>query len=132
MEGHNNPPPRRVLVVDDNRDAADTLAEVLRMMGCTVYVAYDGLQGLAVAEAERPEVVVMDLGMPKLDGYGACRALRDTDWGRRMTVIALSGWGPSPEHDRSAQAGFDGHLVKPVEPQALFEAITRPGSPQAG
>ena len=116
-------PGRRVLIVDDNRDAADTLAEVLRMMDYEAFTAYDGIEGLAQAEAVRPEVVVLDLGMPRLDGYGACRALRASEWGRSMRVLALSGWGQASDMERAAQAGFDGHLVKPVAPGALASAI---------
>ena len=114
---------RRVLIVDDNRDAADTMAEVLRIMGCEVFTAYDGVEGLARAEAARPEVMVLDLGMPRLDGYGACRALRESEWGRAITVLALSGWGQASDVQRATQAGFDGHLVKPVSPEALMDAI---------
>jgi len=114
---------RRVLIVDDNRDAADTMAEVLRMMGHEVFTAYDGVEGLAQAEATRPEVVVLDLGMPRLDGYGACRALRESAWGRAMTVLALSGWGQPADMERATQSGFDGHLVKPVSPDVLARTI---------
>lgn len=114
---------RRVLIVDDNRDAADLLAEVLRLMGDEVATAYDGVEGLARAEAFRPEVVILDLGMPRLDGYGTCRALRATEWGRDMTVLALTGWGQPADQQRAAQAGFDGHLVKPVAPDLLARTI---------
>jgi PAS domain S-box-containing protein len=113
----------RVLVVDDNRDAVDLLAEVLRMTGYEVVTAYDGVDGLAEAEASLPDVVVLDLGMPRLDGYGACRALRATDWGRQMKVLALSGWGQPADRDRTREAGFDQHLVKPVDPETLIQAI---------
>jgi DNA-binding response OmpR family regulator len=111
------------LVVDDNRDAADSLTEVLSMMGYEAAVAYDGVEGLARAEALRPEVVVLDLGMPRLDGYGTCRALRSSEWGSAVTVLALSGWGQTADRRRADEAGFDGHLVKPVSPEALVEAI---------
>ncbi|WBY02528.1 PAS domain S-box protein [Ramlibacter tataouinensis] len=116
-------PRRRVLVVDDNRDAADMLAEVLRVLGEEVCTAYDGVEGLARAEAWRPEVVILDLGMPRLDGYGACRALRASEWGRDMVVLALSGWGQPADLERGAAAGFDGHLVKPVAPDILVRKI---------
>ena len=110
-------------MVDVNRDAVDLLAEVLRMTGYEVVTAYDGVDGLAAAEASLPQVVVLDLGMPRLDGYGACRALRATDWGRKMKVLALSGWGQPADRDRTREAGFDQHLVKPVDPEMLIEAI---------
>jgi PAS domain S-box-containing protein len=112
-----------VLIVDDNRDAADTLAEVLRLSGYEVATAYDGVEGLAVAQAVRPDVVVLDLGMPRLDGYATCRALRERQEGRTMTVLALSGWGQAADKARAAEAGFDAHLVKPVDPDALVQAI---------
>ena len=114
---------RRVLVVDDNRDAADMLAELLRLMGNEVGTAYDGVEGLAQAEALHPKVVILDLGMPRLDGYDTCRALRVTPWGRAMTVVALSGWGQPADLQRASEAGFDGHLVKPVAPEVLMRAI---------
>ncbi|WP_332813281.1 hybrid sensor histidine kinase/response regulator [Ramlibacter sp.] len=113
----------RLLIVDDNRDAADMLAEVLRLMGNEVSTAYDGVEGLAQAESLRPEVVVLDLGMPRMDGYDTCRALRATPWGRAMTVVALSGWGQPADLQRAAEAGFDGHVVKPVAPEALMHTI---------
>jgi len=114
---------RRVLIVDDNRDAADTLAEVMEMLGYEVGTAYDGVEGVERAEAMRPDAAVLDLGMPRLDGFGACRALRQTDWGRGIVVLALSGWGQAADTQRAAEAGFDGHLVKPVSPDALMEKI---------
>ena len=112
-----------MLIVDDNRDAADMLAEVMRLMGDEVSTAYDGVEGLAQAAALRPEVVILDLGMPRLDGYGTCRALRATEWGRAMTVVALTGWGQPADLQRAAEAGFDGHLVKPVAPDVLARTI---------
>ncbi|TFZ06037.1 response regulator [Ramlibacter henchirensis] len=117
------PPRRRVLVVDDNRDAADTLAEVLGLLGYDVATAYDGVEGLAQAEALRPDVAVLDLGMPRLDGFGTCRALRASEWGRGMALLALSGWGQTADVARATQAGFDGHLVKPVVPDVLVTTI---------
>ena len=114
---------RRLLIVDDNRDAADTLAEVMEMLGYEVGTAYDGVEGLARAEALRPDAAVLDLGMPRLDGFSACRALRQTEWGRGMAVLALSGWGQAADTHRAVEAGFDGHLVKPVSPDALMEKI---------
>ncbi|HYF19200.1 MAG TPA: ATP-binding protein, partial [Ramlibacter sp.] len=114
---------RRVLVVDDNQDAADTLAEMLRLGGDEVQTAYDGLAGVSAAQAFRPDVVVLDLGMPRLDGYGACRRLRGGERGDTMAVLALSGWGQPADLQRAADAGFDGHLVKPVSPEALAHGI---------
>ncbi|HEY1091623.1 MAG TPA: response regulator, partial [Burkholderiaceae bacterium] len=125
--------PARVLIVDDNQDGAELMAELLRMSGYEVAAAYDGVDGLAQAERWRPDVIVLDLGMPKLDGYGMCRALRASPWGQGMQVLALSGWGQPSDRLRTQQAGFDQHLVKPVDPDALIAAIaqalaTKPGA----
>ena len=114
---------QHVLVVDDNRDAANTLAEVLEMMGFRTDTAYDGLEGCEKAERLRPDVVVFDIGMPRLDGYQACRQLRSQAWGRDMLVLAVSGWGQKEDLKRSLDAGFDAHLVKPVMLGDLIEKI---------
>ncbi|HSV46836.1 MAG TPA: PAS domain-containing protein [Ramlibacter sp.] len=116
-------PGQQVLVVDDNRDSADTLAEVLRIMGWRAVTAYDGQDGLEKAQALRPDAVVLDLGMPRLNGYDACRQLREQPWGRGMVVVAVSGWGQKEDRRRSKEAGFDAHLVKPVSPAALVQAL---------
>jgi PAS domain S-box-containing protein len=115
--------PRRVLVVDDNRDAADTLAEMLRVMGYEASTAYDGVEGVAAAQALAPEAVVLDLGMPRLDGYGACRAIRAGADGERVAIVALSGWGQAADTERTKAAGFDRHLVKPVLPADLARTL---------
>jgi PAS domain S-box-containing protein len=107
-------PKRRILVVDDNQDGAASLALVLRLMNNEVRTAHDGVEALAVAEAFRPEVVLMDVGMPRLNGLEATRLLRAQEWGKAMTVVALTGWGQEGDRQRSRQAGCDGHLVKPV------------------
>ena len=114
---------QHVLVVDDNRDAADTLAEVLEMMGFRTDTAYDGLEGCEKAERLRPDAVVLDIGMPRLDGYQACRQLRSEAWGHDMLVLAVSGWGQKEDFERSQEAGFDAHLVKPVMPSDLIEKL---------
>ena len=112
-----------ILVVDDNRDAADTMAAVLELMGHEVATAYDGVEGLEQAQALRPDVAVLDLGMPRMNGFDTCRALRAHDWGRRMRVVALSGWGQAADVSKALEAGFDGHLVKPVAPEVLVRKI---------
>jgi len=109
----------RLLVADDLREIADSLAKVLTLMGHTVQVAYDGEQAVRIAETFRPEVALLDLGMPKLNGYEACRRIRSTDWGRRITVIAQTGWGQDEDRRRTREAGFDHHVLKPVDPGAL-------------
>lgn len=114
---------RHVLVVDDNRDAADTFAEVLGMMGYRTDTAYDGLEGVEKAALLRPDVVVLDIGMPRLNGYEACQRLRREAWGKKMLVLAVSGWGQKEDLQRSQDAGFDAHLVKPVMPGDLIDKI---------
>ena len=106
---------RRVLVVDDNRDAADSLAVLVRIDGHDVRVAYDGPAALAAAEGFRPDVVLLDLGMPGMDGYEVCRRLRRSPELAGVRVIAVTGWGQDSDRRRSAEAGFDHHLVKPAD-----------------
>jgi len=106
--------PQRILVVDDNRDGAHSMAAMLRMLGNQVELAFDGLDAVAKAEAFRPDVILMDIGMPRLNGMDATRRIREQAWGRRMRVIALTGWGQESDRERSRSAGCDGHLVKPV------------------
>jgi CheY-like chemotaxis protein len=107
-------PKRRMLVVDDNRDGADSLAMMLRLMGNEVRTTYDGVEAVAVAEQFLPEVVLMDVGMPRLNGLDATRRIRELECGRHTTIIALTGWGQEGDRERSREAGCDGHLVKPV------------------
>ena len=114
---------RRVLVVDDNRDAAESLAVFLQLSGHTVHTAYDGIEGVEAAEAFRPDIVLLDIGMPNLNGYEACRRIRNTPWGKNMTVIAQTGWVQDEDKRRTSEAGFDGHLVKPVDPAAVIKIV---------
>ena len=118
----------RILVVDDNRDAADTLETLLSYSGHSVKVAFDGLQAVEVAEAFRPEVILLDIGLPRIDGYEACRRIRAQPWARDATLVALTGWGQREDRRKSAEAGFDRHLVKPISSATLLEAIA-PGKP---
>ncbi len=115
--------PQRVLVVDDNRDGADSLAEMLRINGNDTRTAYDGQEGVDVAEAFRPDVVLLDIGLPKLNGYEACRRIREQSWGKGVVLIAVTGWGQDEDRRRSHDAGFDLHLVKPVDPQLLMKTF---------
>ncbi|MBC8055622.1 MAG: PAS domain-containing protein, partial [Rhizobiales bacterium] len=117
--------PLRVLIVDDLRDGSDSLAMLLSGRGHTVQVAYDGREALRLAEAFRPEVVLLDLGMPGVDGYEVCRRIRATPWGGGMTVVAQSGWAQEDARQRSREAGFDHHLTKPIAPESLL-ALLRP------
>ena len=107
-------PGRRILVVDDSRDSARTLAKVLRLLGHEVTTAYDGIEAIEAAETFRPDVILMDMGMPRLNGYDAARLIRGQPWGRDATIIALTGWGQEGDRIQSKEAGCDGHLVKPV------------------
>jgi len=119
----------RILIVDDNRDSADSLAMLLKLMGNEVGVAYDGEQALEVAAALRPDVALLDIGMPKLNGYDACRRIRQESWGRDMFLIALTGWGQEEDRRRTQEAGFNQHIVKPVDPNALL-ALLSSSSPE--
>jgi PAS domain S-box-containing protein len=114
---------QRILIVDDNRDSADSLVALLRVMGHEAHPAYDGAQGLEVARSLRPDVMLLDVGMPKVDGYEACRRVRAEPWGRDVLMVALTGWGQEEDRRRSEQAGFDRHLVKPVDHQVLMRLL---------
>ncbi len=115
---------RRVLVVDDNVDSADSLGQVLEMLGNEVRTANDGEAALAMAAQFRPDLLLMDIGMPKMNGYEAARRMRGCPWGRDMVLVALTGWGQEDDRQKSAQAGFDHHLVKPVEMHTLTKLLS--------
>ena len=115
---------QRILVADDNRDAAEALSLQLQLAGHDVRTAHDGIEALTVAKTFDPEIVLLDLGMPKMDGYEVARQLRLQPRSRRVTLIALTGWGQQQDRDRTADAGFDAHLVKPVAEAQLFRALT--------
>lgn len=118
-----SPAPRRILIVDDNEDSAETLAELLRIHGSDVRTASDGASALETADEWRPDVMLLDIGMPRMSGYEVCRRLRAQEWGQAMTVIAQTGWGSHEDRLRSAQAGFDLHLTKPVDPTKLLRLL---------
>jgi CheY-like chemotaxis protein len=107
-------PKRRVLVADDNRDSAASMAMMLKLLGDEVLTAHDGIEAVEAAERFRPEVILMDVGMPRLNGLDATRRIREQPWGKTMTIIALTGWGQDGDRARSREAGCDSHLVKPV------------------
>ena len=117
--------PRRVLLVDDNADAADALAAVLEAHGHRVAVAYDPAQALSTAVQFRAEVALLDVGLPVMDGYQLAQRLKDATGGAAPQFIALTGYGLPTDHERSRQAGFSGHLVKPVEVERLLELLDR-------
>jgi CheY-like chemotaxis protein len=107
-------PARRILVVDDNRDGAESMADMLRLLGHEAATAHDGLEAVERAEAFHPDLILMDVGMPRLNGLDATRRIREQPWGRDLAIIALTGWGQENDRERSREAGCDGHLVKPV------------------
>jgi PAS domain S-box-containing protein len=115
----------RLLIVDDNRDAADSLAEVLRLMGCSAKIAYDGPSGLALAAEYKPHAALIDLGMPGMSGYDLIQQLRSIDGGDRLMVSAITGYGNEEDRQRTGIAGFDAHLMKPVDFSALSEFLER-------
>jgi two-component system, chemotaxis family, CheB/CheR fusion protein len=110
-------------VVDDNRDAAESLAQLLQLSGQETYLAHDGLEAVEAAATFRPDVVLLDIGLPKLNGYDAGRRMRETAWGKDMVMVALTGWGQDEDRQKSAGAGFDAHLVKPVDPETLMTLL---------
>jgi signal transduction histidine kinase/CheY-like chemotaxis protein len=114
---------RRILVADDNNDALESLATLLQLSGHEVYTAANGAMALESAEAHRPEVALLDIGMPKLDGYEVARRIRAQPWGQRITLVALTGWGQDSDRRRSQEAGFDSHLVKPLDLDKLMELL---------
>jgi CheY-like chemotaxis protein/anti-sigma regulatory factor (Ser/Thr protein kinase) len=114
---------RRVLIADDNRDAADSLAMLLRMEGHDVTVVHDGRQALATIDSVRPEIALLDIGMPELNGYEVARQVRQGPLGMRITLIAVTGWGQASDKARAAAAGFNQHLTKPIEPDALMQML---------
>jgi CheY-like chemotaxis protein len=113
----------RVLVVDDNKDAAESLAAMLRIMGNQVRVAHDGYQALEAAAVFQPEAILLDIGLPGLNGYEAARGLRELPGGTDTLLIAVTGWGQAEDAERSRAAGFDQHLVKPVDPDVVVELL---------
>jgi CheY-like chemotaxis protein len=112
-----------VLVVDDNKDAATTMVMLLRAQRYVTQTAHDGLQALEAAERFNPDVVLLDIGLPGLNGYEVCQRIRQQPWGREMIVIALTGWGQEQDKRRADECGFDAHLVKPVEVPKLMELM---------
>ena len=115
---------RRILVADDNQDAADSLAMILEMSGHDVRVARDGRAALSLAQTFRPDTALLDIGMPQLNGYEVARALRQEPWGTRITLIALTGWGQESDRQKAIDAGFDRHLTKPIDPDALESLLS--------
>lgn len=115
----------RVLVVDDVQDAAASLAMVCELYGAETRTALDGLEAVRVAAEFRPDVILMDITMPTLNGYDAARRIREQDWCKNMVLIALTGWGQPRDVEQALAAGFDGHLLKPVEPLEMLDLVRK-------
>lgn len=113
----------RFLIVDDNKDAAITLAMLLRMSGNETLCAHDGEEAIEKAEIFKPNVILLDIGLPKKNGYEVCRAIKREDWGSHIRILALTGWGQEEDRRKSKEAGFDGHLVKPVDHSRLLSML---------
>jgi PAS domain S-box-containing protein len=128
---------RRILVVDDNADSAVSLATLLQLAGHHAIAAHDGVSAIETAEKHRPDVVLLDIGLPQMNGYEVCRRLRELPWGKDLVVIAVTGWGQGDERRTWQEAGFDAHLVKPARYDELTGllsslASTRPSAPRSG
>ena len=121
---------RRVLIVDDSRDTTDSMAMLLELNGHEVRTAHDGLEAVETAGIFRPDVVLLDIGLPALNGFDACRRIREQPWGRTIVLVALTGLGQEEDRARSKEAGFDAHIVKPVDYDALMKLLASlPGAP---
>jgi CheY-like chemotaxis protein len=135
--GEARPGRRRVLIVDDNQDGAESLALMLRFGGHETEVAHDGLEAVAAAERVRPDAAFLDIGLPGLNGYEVSRRIRDQPWGKDLLLVAVTGWGQEEDRERSKAAGFDAHVVKPVQPDVLMRLLAGarprgPSDPSAG
>jgi signal transduction histidine kinase len=121
---------RKILVVDDNRDAADSIALLLEVAGHEVRTAYDGPDALNLAAVFKPEVVILDLGLPSMDGFEIARQIEGQSWGKDIALVALTGWGQREDYRKTTDAGFDAHLVKPVAPEDLLRILAHVSSEQ--
>lgn len=118
----------RILVVDDNQDSANSLALLLKLSGHTTFTAFDGASAIDAAESLVPDFMLLDIGLPQVSGCDVCRIIRERPWGQKMIIIALTGWGEEEDRRRTLEAGFDHHLVKPVDFQSLLGVIAEPMS----
>ena len=114
---------RRVLIVDDNEDGAESLATLLTLTGHETHTAHDGLKAMEAAERLRPDIVLLDIGLPGLNGYEVCRRIREQPWGKDLVLVAVTGWGQQEDRNRSREAGFNTHIVKPVEYAGLMSLL---------
>ena len=113
----------RVLIVDDSEDGAESMAMLLQFAGHETFKAHDGVSALEAAMRLRPDVVLLDIGLPRMNGYEVCRRIREEPWGRTVTIVALTGWGEEDDRQRSEEVGFDAHMVKPVDVDALMKLL---------
>lgn len=113
----------RILVVDDNRDSADSLSMLLKMMGNQTRTAYDGAEAISVTEEFQPDVILLDIGLPLINGYEVCRRIRQQPGGGQIVIIAQTGWGAKEDRDRTCEAGFNLHLVKPIDPHDMMKLL---------
>ena len=111
--------------MDDNADAADALAFMLRAAGHEVNTANDGVEALNISPSFKPDIVLLDLGMPNLNGYATAHRIREEPWGQDVVLVALTGWGQPEDRDRTSRAGFNAHLVKPVGVEELFGTLAQ-------
>ncbi|HYC01038.1 MAG TPA: ATP-binding protein [Candidatus Limnocylindrales bacterium] len=118
----------RILVADDNRDAAESMGMMLRLMGNDVRTVHDGIEAVEEAATFRPDVVLLDIGMPRLNGYEAARRIRQERWGKSMHLVALTGWGQQEDKSRASEAGFDRHFTKPMDPGELERIVAGLGT----
>jgi CheY-like chemotaxis protein len=114
----------RILIADDNADSAESMGMLLRLMGNDVRIASDGLDAVEQAAAFQPDIVLMDIGMPRLDGYEAARRIRNQPWSRDTLLVAVTGWGPSDDDEEATAAGFDRHFTKPLDPAELRRLVS--------
>jgi CheY-like chemotaxis protein len=121
---------RRILIVDDSEDGAESLAMLLQFEGHQTEKAHDGFEAIAAAERFRPDAVLLDIGLPRMNGYEACRRIRQEPWGKDLLLVALTGWGMEEDRTRSREAGFDAHLVKPIDYDDLLQLLS--ARPDAG
>ena len=121
----------RILVVDDNKDSALSLAMILEFMGHETRTACDGIEAVEVAEEMKPEVILLDIGLPRMNGYDAARKIRALPGGGAIFMIALTGWGQDEDRRRSAESGFNLHMVKPVDPVAIENLLAGLKGPTA-
>ncbi|MBK9416758.1 MAG: response regulator [Flavobacteriales bacterium] len=131
VERPTTPTRKRILIVDDNEDAATMMAFLLKKLGHEVHVAHDGVEALTLGQRIRPEVVLMDIGMPVMDGITACVEMRRHDWGKAAYLVALTGWGQEEDKVRSRKAGFDEHLVKPIGSEVLRVILAKASGAKA-